>query len=81
MSANGKFWANVQMLQSPQLQLYLDHNEKEDLERAVYAARSNNVLTGIDFRSAARVKELLDLAIERREASQKNYDTYRRASR
>ena len=41
MSANGKFWANVQMLRSPQLQLYLDHNEKEDLEISI----EDNLLT------------------------------------
>jgi len=81
MSANGKFWANVRMLQSPQLQLYLSHSEKDDLDRAIHKARGSNVLTGIDFRAAARVKELLDLAIERRNASQKNYDVYRRATR
>jgi len=80
MSANGKFWANVRMLQSPQLQLYLSHSEKDEVDKAEDAASNINVLENIDSVDSKRVEELLCIAIERRDARQKNYDTYRRAS-
>lgn len=80
MSANGKFWANVRMLQSPQLQLYLSHSEKDEVDKAEDAASNINVLENINSVDSKRVEELLCIAIERRDARQKNYDTYRRAS-
>ena len=80
MSANGKFWANVRMLQSPQLQLYLSHSEKDEVDKAEDAASNISVLENIDSVDSKRVEELLCIAIERRDARQKNYDTYRRAS-
>ena len=82
MSANNKFWANVTMLKSPQLQLYLNDREKDAFERAVHSASTSNVLTGIDSRAMQLVEELLKTVLQRRADSQKSYSAYyRRATR
>lgn len=84
MSANGKFWANVEMLKSPQLRIYLDMNEMKILERCIESASVNNVLTGIDWRAAANVQKLVELVIQRQKDSQKSYHSsygaFRRAN-
>lgn len=78
MSANNKFWANVEMLKTPQLQLYLTYREKDAFERAIHTARTNNVLTGIDYKAMQLVQELLESALQRRAESQKGYSGYYR---
>ena len=73
MSANNKFWANVTMLKTPQLQLYLSHREKDAFERAVHSASTSNVLTGIDYKAMKLVEDLLNQALLRRAESEKSY--------
>lgn len=78
MSANNKFWANVNMLRAPQVNIHLYNSEKDDLDRAIHAASKSNVITGIDCQITLFVERLLKTAIERMESSKKQYDSYYR---
>lgn len=74
MSANGKFWANVEQCKSPALYIHATHQEKDDLDKACKMASANNVLTGIDYRALKYVEELLISLIDRSKRSKKLFD-------
>lgn len=73
MSANGKFWANVEQCRSPVLYIHATHQEKDDLDKCCKIASANNVLTGIDYRVLKYVEELLISLIDRSKRSQKTF--------
>ena len=75
MSANGKFWANVEQCRSPHLYIHATHQEKDDLDKCCKIASANNVLTGIDYRVLQYVEELLTSLVDRYKRSKKSFNS------